>query len=684
MAGRREDWLRLHHVDLSPALSSASIRATLPGAVVRVAVLRVKKGARLRSERKQAKSLTHCGSGKATVNGRSSPARTFAPDNSFFHPPPPPLLHQLTRCLCTLATCVKSVLSQSSKRYHSLTRSLHHCIEDGKTLTWPTLAMLSASIAAASTAIRTRSTSVTEITSAAYKRAQALNPMVNSFISFCDPLRRAQQLDEQLDQQSSHEQETSRCGPLYGIPVAIKDNFHVEGYKTTCASKVLAQFTSNIDSTVAHKLKSAGAVIIGKTNMDEFAIGSGNVDSYFGPCINPLSPALEPFLGYNINCDAINTPPFDRKVLEESHDFLIPGGSSGGSAVAVSSGCVFAAIGSDTGGSTRQPAALNGIVGFKPTYGLVSRYGLVPLSHTLDTVGIMARNVPDVRTVFSVLRGFDGKDATSQRRQLTRRRYGDSAIVIGIPVQFESFNMDPVVNRLWHSVASQIASNMKGCVTVQKVSIPHLVFCQACYCVLNSCEIASNFSCYDGIEYGYSLRVAASSSSSPPSPSPSSSSSSSSSWLESLLETRADSFGDSVMGRILAGNYFLLDENVPQYLEPAYRLRRLIFEDTLSVLNSVDFILAPSTPGPASCMKNWLKLQVKTQREAASQEDSFLHLANLTGIPSIVIPVGQSNCATKSGSPSLPLSLQLCSAPFRDLDLLDIAEKISLMVDSLK
>ena len=546
--------------------------------------------------------------------------------------------------------------------------------------------MLAASIGAASSSIKSRSTTVTTLASAAYKKALALNPVLNSFITLNDPCDVAKTLDDQLNQAENNGQldvnnnDSNQLieSPLYGIPVAIKDNFHLSGCKTTCASRVLADFNSTIDATVSSKLKKSGAVILGKTNMDEFAIGSANVDSFYGPCVNPLSPGLKSKLGIDITSDTVDckVEALSRETLEQSDEFLIPGGSSGGSAAAVASGCVYGAIGSDTGGSTRQPAALNGIVGFKPTYGVISRYGLVPLSHSLDTVGVMARNVPDTKILFDAIRGYDEKDSTSQNITLTRQRFGDSGIVIGIPSEFESFNMDSSVNQLWHSIASKIASDMKGLVSVVKVSIPHLTYCQACYCVLNSCEIGSNFACYDGIEYGYTQRVKSQASS------PSSSTASvSSSWHESLIETRANSFGDAVKGRILSGNYFLLDENVPKYLEPAYRLRRLILEDTLNVLHSVDFILAPATPGPASPINKWINLDddKQTQRQAASRADSFLHLANLTGIPSIVIPVGETK---DKSNHQLPLSLQLCSAPFRDLDLLDFAETVSLMFES--
>ena len=419
---------------------------------------------------------------------------------------------------------------------------------------------------------------------------------------------------------------------------------------------MLYDYISPYDSTVVRMLiHESGSLMTGKTNMDEFAIGSGNVDSAFGPCLNPWKSGL-PF-SHDPDC---SLPSESTNQLE--HDCYVPGGSSGGSAVAVATGSVFAALGSDTGGSTRYPAALTGVVGFKPTYGLISRHGLVPLSHSLDTVGILTRCVEDAQHVFQRLQGFDEMDSTCVRAHLqpVSPDLDLKSVRIGVAEEYLVPGMSSEVLDLVNEMCNKLSN---AGASVEKVSLPHTKYATSCYTILNSVEIASNFACFDGVEYGYRAdeeAVAGGKSMS----------------REELFEVnRSQGFGDPVKGRIHAGNYFLLKDNYNKYVLPAYQMRRLILEDLMRVLKGknecVDVILTPITRGTAHRCSDWI---TRDNRELAAQEDFCTQPANLSGLPAITIPC----IIARNG---LPLGLQLIASPLDDNLLLAVALQMQKLLN---
>ena len=425
----------------------------------------------------------------------------------------------------------------------------------------------------------------------------------------------------------------------------------------TCASVMLAEYVAPYDATVARKLvHEAGCVMMGKTNMDEFAIGSGCLDSAFGPCLNPWRSGLR----FAHRPDVLTS---ESRLVSDSH---VPGGSSGGSAVAVATGSVAAALGSDTGGSVRYPAALTGVVGFKPTYGSISRHGLVPLSHTLDTVGVLTRCVEDAQLVFQALAGFDPRDSTSVRGVQLESLASPaklSQLRVGVSDDYLAAGMSAEVLDLMKETCDRLSDSGAR---VERVSLPHTKYASSCYTVLNSAEIASNFACFDGTEYGFRIRektVVGGEHSHRMS-------------CEELYEAnRSHAFGDAVKGRIQAGNYFLLRDNYERYMRPAYQMRRVIsreLQQTLVPHPSVDkcsedhkvhVLLTPVTRGTALRCSDWLK---QDNRQLAAQEDFCTQPANLSGMPAIAIPAAVSR-------DGLPLGLQLIAAPFQDNLLLSVA-----------
>lgn len=415
---------------------------------------------------------------------------------------------------------------------------------------------------------------------------------------------------------------------LDGITVGIKDNFCTSNIRTTCASNMLRNFVPTYDATVYSKLRASGACLIGKCNLDEFAMGSGTVDSIFGPCRNPWA--------------------YNKK------NWRISGGSSGGSAVAVASGACVAAIGSDTGGSTRNPAALCGIVGLKPTYGVVSRYGLIPLVNSMDVPGIMARTVTDAVNVLNCVAGLDPLDSTTIQEVFLPVELTDidlTKIKIGVPKEYYCKDMSSEVIETWRSIADLLENN--GAI-VKSVSLPHTSVSIAVYSILNQCEVASNMARYDGIEYG--LR-----------------SDSTYSTEQLYATTRLQGFNKVVRSRILAGNYFLLTRNYDKYFVKAMKLRRLISDDFKKVFggdNCVDILLTPTTLSDASLFKDF---SAKHNRDQCAFQDYCTQPANMAGIPAVSIPV-------KLSSNKLPLSLQLMGPSHSEDLLLNVAKKIEDLV----
>ncbi|CAB3232528.1 unnamed protein product [Arctia plantaginis] len=415
---------------------------------------------------------------------------------------------------------------------------------------------------------------------------------------------------------------------LDGISIGIKDNFCTSSIVTTCASDMLKNFVPTYDATVYSRLRNAGACLIGKCNLDEFAMGSGTVDSLFGPTRNPW--------GYTK----------DR--------WRIAGGSSGGSAVAVTSGACVAAIGSDTGGSTRNPAALCGVVGLKPTYGLVSRYGLIPLVNSMDVPGILARTVEDAITILNTIAGPDVLDSTTFKEPFNPIELGDidlGRVRIGIPKEYHCQGMSKEIIETWSYVIDLLE---KEKVKMKSVSLPNTSVSIAVYSILNQCEVASNMARYDGVEFGLRTKE-------------------DSSTEELYASTRLKGFNNVVRSRILAGNYFLLTKNYQNYYIKALQLRRLIHDDFKNVFNgenAVDLLLTPTTLSDAPLFEEFTS---KNNRDQCAYQDYCTQPANMAGIPAVSIPI----CLSKN---NLPLSLQLMGPRLSEALMMNVAKHIESIV----
>ena len=435
-------------------------------------------------------------------------------------------------------------------------------------------------------------------------------------------------------------------GLLDGIPISFKDNFSTKNIRTTCASKMLENYHPPFNATVVEKLFNSGVTIMGKTNMDEFAMGSACSESYFGPAYHPWNS--------NIHCKFYSKSKdpkmiAESKLVDDKNCWFIAGGSSGGSAISVATGACFASLSSDTGGSTRNPASRLGIVGFKPSYGLISRYGLIPLTHSLDVPGIMARNVGDVRLIFNKLHGHDTKDSTTVDVKLNDddKNLDDlNNLTIGIPVEYNVENLSPNISKAWKEAEYMLRD---AGVRIKQISLPHTEYSLACYSILNSSEVASNFACYDGIEYGYRTTK-------------------SDQNLEDLyIATREESLNDIVKSRIIAGNYFLLSQNYQRFFEKSLQIRRLISDDFSKVFHEVNFIL---TPVCLTNTMNYYRWNQMDQTEEAIREDYCTQPANMAGLPAISLPF-----KLDPDNDFLPIGLQLIGQKFDDYNLLKFSEK---------
>ncbi|NWX86748.1 GATA amidotransferase, partial [Nothoprocta pentlandii] len=426
-------------------------------------------------------------------------------------------------------------------------------------------------------------------------------------------------------------------GILDGIPVAVKDNFNTAGIETTCASNMLKGYISPYNATVVQKLLDQGAVLLGKTNLDEFAMGSGSTDGVFGPVRNPWS--------YSRQYKEKN--PSKSPSENEDSEWVITGGSSGGSAAAVSSFTCFVALGSDTGGSTRNPAAHCGVVGLKPTYGLISRHGLIPLVNSMDVPGILTRCVDDAAVVLGLLAGHDPKDSTTVQDTFKPFELPDSIDVrklcIGIPKEYNVPGLSSEIQALW-SKAAELFKDAGA--EVIEVSLPHTPYSIVCYHVLCTAEVASNMARFDGLEYGHRADMKQS--------------------TESMYAaTRREGFNDVVRGRILSGNYFLLKENYENYFVKAQKVRRLIANDFVKVFGSgVDVLLTPTTLSDAAPYVEFIK---EDNRTRSAQDDILTQAANMAGLPAISVPAALS----KRG---LPLGLQFIGRSFQEKQLLTVAK----------
>ena len=399
---------------------------------------------------------------------------------------------------------------------------------------------------------------------------------------------------------------------LTGIPIAQKDIFCAEGWKTSCGSKMLDNFIAPYDSTVISKFNAAGAVNLGKTNMDEFAMGSSNETSFYGNVKNP----------------------WDIKT--------VPGGSSGGSAAAVAGMLAPAATATDTGGSIRQPASLCGLTGLKPTYGLVSRYGMIAFASSLDQAGPMCHTAEDCAAMMNVMSGHDPKDSTSIKREkenyLTGINNSIKGVKIGVPKEFFSEGLDPEVEKI---IERGISDYKKLGAEIVEISLPNNHLSIPVYYVIAPAEASSNLSRYDGVRYGYRTKEY-------------------DDLMEMYCKTREEGFGDEVKRRIMIGTYVLSAGYYDAYYLKAQKIRRLISEDFKKAFEKCDVILGPSAPSVAFPIGDKKEDPLKMY-----MQDVYTISTNLAGLPGLSMPGGLMN--------NLPVGIQLIGNYFSEAKLLNIA-----------
>lgn len=432
----------------------------------------------------------------------------------------------------------------------------------------------------------------------------------NAFISILGEMAREQAVA--VDRKMAE----GRAGRLTGMIVAVKDIISMKGTRTTCGSKILKNYISPYDATVIERLKAEDAILIGKTNMDEFGMGSSSENSAFQPVKNPYD-------------------------LER-----IPGGSSGGSAVAVSAGMAMSALGTDTGGSVRQPAALTGVVGLRPTYGRISRYGLIAFASSLDQIGILSQTVTDCAEILQVIAGRDDRDSTSSDQPIpeynTFLSRDVKGLQIGMPSEFFGEGLDKEIKQEIDKIADLLQN---GGANVREVSLPHADYGIATYYLICTAEASSNLARYDGVHYGFRKDHLTE--------------------LESMYTiTRSQGFGDEVKRRIMLGTYVLSAGYYEAYYRKAQKVRTIIRQDYERVFKTCDIIIGPTTPTTA------FRLGEKSHDPLRMYlSDIYTVSAPLAGVPSISVPIGKD-------SKGLPIGFQITAKPFGEGQCLRVAHWI--------
>ena len=475
--------------------------------------------------------------------------------------------------------------------------------------------MINASLSELAQALAARQISSVELTQLFLERAQRLNPELNAFVTL-DPevtLAQARAADELIS--------TGQSQPLTGIPVALKDIFCTKGWLTTCGSRILSNFIAPYDAHVVEKLHAAGAVSLGKTNMDEFAMGSSSETSFYGPVRNP----------WNRNA--------------------VPGGSSGGSAAAIAARLAPAALGTDTGGSIRQPAALCGISGLKPTYGVVSRYGMVAFASSLDQCGPMAKSAADLALLLTAVAGYDPRDSTSLDRP--SEDYGRdmerpiAGLRIGLPKEFFGEGLAPDVGRAIAAAVAQFQS--LGCQVIE-VRLPQTRLSIPAYYVLAPAEASSNLARFDGVRYGFRASEYGD-------------------LRDMYMKTRAQGFGGEVKRRILIGTYVLSHGYYDAYYLQAQKVRRLIAQEFAEAFKHCDVIMGPTAPTTA------FQLGAKAADPVQMYlNDIYTVSAPLAGIPALSIPCGFDDAG-------LPVGLQIMGNYFQEARMLGVAHQYQRITD---
>ena len=462
-------------------------------------------------------------------------------------------------------------------------------------------------VASIRSALQAKQISARELATEFLSRVERRNPELNAYLTLS-----AERAHAQADRIDAAVAKAEALPPLAGVPIAIKDVISTRGLRTTCASRMLENYVPPYDATAVERLDRAGAVFLGKTNCDEFAMGGSNENSAFGPVHNPAAP--------------------DR----------VSGGSSGGSAAAVAAGLALAALGTDTGGSVRQPASFCGVTGLMPTYGRVSRYGLVAFASSLDKIGVFATHIDDVAAILAVIAGHDGNDSTSAAVPVpdyaAEAERPVAGLRIGVPDDYFGRGLDPEVReRVYAGIESL---ERLGCCRIP-LQMPHTDFAIATYYVLATAEASSNLARYDGVRYG--LRVPGST------------------LTEMYRNTREGGFGPEVKRRIMLGTYVLSAGYYDAYYLRAQRVRSLIAQDFTDAFRKVDAIITPTAPTPA------FRLGEKASDPLEMYlADIYTVTGSLAGVPGISVPCGK----TKAG---LPVGMQIFAPHFGEGTLFQIA-----------
>ncbi|PHQ14383.1 Asp-tRNA(Asn)/Glu-tRNA(Gln) amidotransferase subunit GatA [Marinobacter profundi] len=474
------------------------------------------------------------------------------------------------------------------------------------------------SVAELSRELESGKVSSVELTQQFLDRLKAEDGKYNSFITISEEqaLAEARAADEL--------RAAGKATAWTGVPFAHKDIFCTNGIRTTCGSKMLENFVPPYDATVTANFKAAGAVCLGKTNMDEFAMGSSNESSFYGAVTNPWGLS--------------------------SGDKRVPGGSSGGSAAAVAARLVPAATGTDTGGSIRQPAALCGITGLKPTYGRVSRYGMIAFASSLDQGGPMARTAEDAALMMNVMAGYDPKDSTCIDREVpdytATLNEPLKGLKIGLPKEYFSDQLSPAMEE---QVRNAIREYEKLGATVKEVSLPNARLAIAAYYVIAPAEASANLSRFDGVRYGYRCEDPKD-------------------LMDMYTRTRAEGFGTEVKRRILVGTYALSAGYFDAYYLKAQKVRRLIQQDFINAFKEVDVLMSPVSPTPA-----FKQGEKNTDPVSMYLEDVFTIAINLAGIPAMSVPAGLVD--------GLPVGLQIIGDYFSEARLLNAAHQFQQVTD---
>jgi len=461
--------------------------------------------------------------------------------------------------------------------------------------------------------IKKKEVKPTEILEELLNRIKETEPKLNAYITVTEEKARkkAEIADKELEKLSEDE-----IPELFGIPLSIKDNINVENVRMTCASKILENFISPYDATTIKRLRERGAIFVGKNNLDEFAMGSSTETSYFGPTRNPWD-------------------------LER-----VPGGSSGGSAAAVSARSAIASLGSDTGGSIRQPAALCGVVGLKPTYGRVSRYGLTAFASSLDQIGPITKTVEDAAYLLNIISGQDSKDATSARipvpNFLENLNNEIKGLKAGLPKEYFVEGIEPEVKEKVLEAVKKLES--LG-VEIEEISLPNTKYAVETYYIIAPAEASSNLGRFDGVRYTYRAKDYKD-------------------LIDMYCKTRAEGFGDEVKRRIMIGTYTLSAGYYDAYYLKAQKVRTLIYQGFQNAFEKVDFIVTPVSPTTA------FKIGERTNDPIKMYlSDIFTIAVNLAGLPAISIPCGFD-------SKNLPVGLQIIGKAFDEVTILNVANVI--------